>query len=34
MKCPNCGNTTDFDIKERHVKCDKCGFNGDKKEFE
>ena len=33
MKCPNCGNTTDFDIKQGQVKCAKCGFNGEKTEF-
>ena len=33
MKCPNCGNTTDFDIKQWQVKCAKCGFNGVREEF-
>jgi len=33
MKCPNCGNTTDFNIKQWQVKCAKCGFNGNENEF-
>lgn len=38
MKCPNCENTTDFDIKgppglSRTVKCAKCGYNGSEYQF-
>lgn len=38
MRCPNCGNETDFDIKglagfSRVVKCAKCGYNGSENQF-
>lgn len=33
LKCPNCGNTTDFNIKQWQVKCAKCGHNGPETEF-
>lgn len=37
MKCPNCFNKTDFDIKDsglsRRVRCDKCGYQGSESEF-